>query len=182
MALEIERKFLVDTALWQRPVGGVRMRQGYVATKDGTTVRVRIAGEKAYLTLKDHAVGLTRHEFEYEIPVADAETLLDTMCAKPQVDKVRYRIPAAEPGLVWEVDEFLGDNAPLVTAEIELPTEDTPFSRPAWLGADVTDAHRYKNNNLAREPYSAWKACQNPEEQLRQGLNAVAHHIISGCS
>ena len=156
MAFEIEYKFLVDTTLWQRPEGGIRMRQGYVATKDGTTVRVRIAGEKAYLTLKDHAVGLTRHEFEYEIPVADAETLLDTMCAKPQVDKIRYRIPAAEPGLVWEVDEFLGDNAPLVTAEIELPAEDTPFTRPAWLGADVSDDHRYKNNNLARKPYSTW--------------------------
>ena len=156
MAVEIERKYLVDTALWQRPEGGVRMRQGYVATKDGTTVRVRIAGDKAFLTLKDHAVGLTRHEFEYEIPVADAETLLDTMCAKPQVDKIRYRIPAAEPGLVWEVDEFLGDNAPLVTAEIELPTEDTPFSKPAWLGEDVTNDHRYKNNNLAATPYSSW--------------------------
>ena len=156
MAVEIERKYLVDTALWQRPEGGVRMRQGYVATKDGTTVRVRIAGDKAFLTLKDHAVGLTRHEFEYEIPVADAETLLDTMCAKPQVDKIRYRIPAAEPGLVWEVDEFLGDNAPLVTAEIELPTEDTPFSKPAWLGADVTNDHRYKNNNLVATPYSSW--------------------------
>lgn len=156
MAFEIEYKFLVDTTFWQRPEGGIRMRQGYVATKDGTTVRVRIAGEKAYLTLKDHAAGLTRHEFEYEIPVADAETLLDTMCAKPQVDKIRYRIPAAEPGLVWEVDEFLGDNAPLVTAEIELPAEDTPFTRPAWLGADVSDDHRYKNNNLARNPYSTW--------------------------
>lgn len=156
MAFEIEHKFLVNTALWQRPVGGIRMRQGYVATKDGTTVRVRIAGEKAYLTLKDHAVGLTRHEFEYEIPVVDAETLLDTMCTKPQIDKIRYRVSAVEPGLVWEVDEFLGDNAPLVTAEIELPTEDTSFTRPVWLGEDVTDDHRYKNNNLAREPYSTW--------------------------
>ena len=156
MAFEIEYKYLVDTTLWQRPEGGIRMRQGYVATKDGTTVRVRIAGEKAYLTLKDHAVGLTRHEFEYEIPVVDAETLLDTMCTKPQIDKIRYRVPAVEPSLVWEVDEFLGDNSPLVTAEIELPTEDTPFTHPAWLGADVTDDHRYKNNNLAREPYSTW--------------------------
>ena len=158
MSLEIERKYLVVTSLWQRPEGGVRMRQGYVATQDGTTVRVRIAGDKAFLTLKDHAVGLTRHEFEYEIPVADAVTLLDTMCTKPQVDKIRSRIPAAEPGLVWEVDEFLGDNAPLVTAEIELPSEDTPFTKPAWVGADVTDDHRYKNNNLARTPYGTWKS------------------------
>ena len=132
------------------------MRQGYVPTENGTTVRVRIEGEKAFLTLKDHAVGLVRHEFEYEIPLADAETLLDTMCAKPQVDKIRYRIPAAEPGLVWEVDEFLADNAPLVTAEIELPAEDTSFSKPDWVGEDVTDDHRYKNNNLAAHPYSTW--------------------------
>ena len=157
MALEIEHKFLVDTSIWQRPGGGIRMRQGYVATRDGTTVRVRIAGDRAFLTLKDHAVGLTRHEFEYEIPVGDAETLLDTMCAQPQVDKIRHRVPAAEPGLVWEVDEFLGDNAPLVTAEIELPSEDTPFTKPEWLGADVTDDHRYKNNNLAACPYGTWR-------------------------
>ena len=161
MALEIERKFLVETAVWRKPAaGGVRMRQGYVPTKDGTTVRVRIAGETAFLTLKDRAVGLVRHEFEYEIPVADAETLLNAMCAKPQVDKIRYRIPAAEPGLVWEIDEFLGDNAPLVTAEIELPSEDTPFSMPDWIGEDVTDDHRYKNNNLAAHPYSTWEHCK----------------------
>lgn len=157
MAFEIERKFLVNTSLWHTPGNGVRIRQGYVATKDGTTVRVRVAGEKAYLTLKDHAVGLTRHEFEYEIPVADAETMLETMCEKPQIDKIRYRIPAAEPGLVWEVDEFLGANAPLVTAEIELPTEDTPFAKPDWIVADVTADHRYKNNNLAQQPFSTWR-------------------------
>ena len=156
MAFEIERKFLVKRDLWQKPEDGVRYRQGYVETKDGTTVRVRIAGEKAYLTLKDHAVGLVRHEFEYEIPIADAETMLDTMCAKPQVEKIRYRIPASEPGLVWEVDEFLGANAPLLTAEIELPSESTSFSLPPWLGPEVTDDHRYKNNNLARHPYSEW--------------------------
>lgn len=92
--------------------------RGYVPTKDGTTVRVRIVGDEAFLTLKDRAVGLVRHEFEYPIPVGDAETILDTMCGD-LVEKNRYRIPAKEPGLVWEVDEFFGDNAPLVTAEIE---------------------------------------------------------------
>ena len=156
MAFEIERKFLVKRELWRKTDAGVYMRQGYVATKDGTTVRVRIAGDKAYLTLKDHAVGIVRHEFEYEIPVADAETLLDTMCLKPQVEKVRYRVPAAEPGLVWEVDDFQGDNAPLITAEIELPSENTPFMKPIWIGDDVTDDHRYKNNNLVNCPYSNW--------------------------
>lgn len=158
MGLEIERKFLVRKDLWQKPEGGVRFRQGYVDTKNGTTVRVRVAGSRAYVTFKDHAVGLTRHEFEYEIPVADAETILETMCVKPLVEKVRYRTPAAEPGLVWEVDEFLGANAPLVTAEIELPAEDTPFAKPEWLGDDVSSDHRYKNNNLAKKPYGEWGA------------------------
>lgn len=156
MALEIERKFLVDTHLWQKPENGVCYRQGYVKTENGTTVRVRIAGDRAYLTLKDRAKGLTRHEFEYEIPVADAEVMLSGMCDQPLVEKIRYRVPAAEQGLVWEVDEFLGANAPLVTAEIELPSEDTLFTKPAWVGADVTDDHRYKNNNLATNPYSRW--------------------------
>lgn len=157
MALEIEKKFLVKQHAWPKPSeGGVRMRQGYVETKNGTTVRVRIAGEKAFLTLKDRAVGIVRHEFEYEIPVSDAETLLETMCAKPQVDKIRYRIKAAEANLVWEVDEFLGENAPLVTAEIELPSAETLFAKPDWIGDDVTDDHRYKNNNLAACPYATW--------------------------
>ena len=80
-----------------------------------------------------------------------------TMCTKPQVEKIRYRIPAAEQGLVWEVDEFLGENAPLITAEIELPSESTSFSKPDWVGDDVTEDHRYKNNNLAANPYANWR-------------------------
>ena len=156
MALEIERKYLVKRGLWLAPHGGVRIRQGYVPTRDGYAVRVRTAGDAAYLTLKDRAVGATRHEFEYSIPVADAETILDTMCGRPQVEKIRHRIPAAEAGLVWEVDEFLGDNAPLIMAEIELPAEDTPFTKPDWVGEEVTDDHRYKNDNLAAHPYGSW--------------------------
>ena len=101
MAFEIERKFLVKGDAWRGLVDPVRIRQGYVATKDGTTVRVRVAGDAAFLTLKDHAAGLVRHEFEYPIPPADAEVILDTMCGN-LVEKNRYRIPAAEPGLVWE--------------------------------------------------------------------------------
>ncbi len=156
MALEIERKFLVRRDRWTPEGEGVAYAQGYVKTVNGTTVRVRIAGDKAFITLKDHAVGLARHEFEYEIPVDDAKTVMEAMCDRPFVEKVRYRIPAAEPGLVWEVDEFLGDNAPLVTAEIELPSEGTQFSLPPWVGDEVTDDHRYKNNNLAMHPYGQW--------------------------
>ena len=135
------------------------MRQGYVPTKDGTTVRVRVFGGEAFLTLKDHAEGLVRHEFEYPIPVEDAETILDTMCGN-LVEKNRYRIPAAEDGLMWEVDEFFGDNAPLVTAEIELSDEKTVVELPDWIGREVTDDHRYKNNNLAEHPFSEW--CDQP--------------------
>lgn len=156
MALEIERKFLVRRDMWTSEGEGVAYAQGYVKTMNGTSVRVRIAGDKAFITLKDHAVGLVRHEFEYDIPVDDARTMMETMCDRPFVEKIRYRVPAAEPGLVWEVDVFLGDNAPLVTAEIELPSEDTQFSLPPWVGEEVTDDHRYKNNNLAMHPYGKW--------------------------
>ena len=126
-----------------------------MATKDGTTVRVRVAGDAAFITLKDRAVGLVRHEFEYPIPPADAEAILDTMCGN-LVEKKRSRIPAAEPGLVWEVDEYFGANAPLVTAEIELPDEKTIVALPDWIGLEVTNDHRYKNNNLAVYPYGEW--------------------------
>ena len=156
MAFEIERKFLVTGDAWRGLAEPVRIRQGYVATKDGTTVRVRIVGDKAFLTLKDHAVGLVRHEFEYPIPSDDAETILDTMCGD-LVEKNRYSIPAKEPGLVWEVDEYFGANAPLVTAEIELPDEKTVVELPGWIGRDVTNDHRYKNNNLAEHPYAEWR-------------------------
>ena len=155
MAFEIERKFLVKSDAWRGLAEPVRMRQGYVATKDGTTFRVRIVGDKAFLTLKDHAVGLVRHEFEYPIPRDDAETILNTMCGE-LVEKNRYRIPAKEPGLFWEVDEFFGANAPLVTAEIELPDEKTVVELPDWIGIEVTNGHRYKNNNLAAHPYGVW--------------------------
>ncbi len=155
MSFEIERKYLVKGDAWRGLVEPVRIRQGYVATKDGTTVRVRVVGGEACLTLKDHAVGLVRHEFEYPIPRDDAETILDTMCGN-LVEKNRYRIPAKEAGLYWEVDEFFGANAPLVTAEIELSDEKTVVELPDWIGRDVTDDHRYKNNNLATHPFSEW--------------------------
>ena len=160
MAFEIERKFLVRSDAWRGLAEPLRIRQGYVPTKDGTTVRVRVVGGEAFITLKDRAVGLVRHEFENPIPVGDAETILDTMCGN-LVEKNRYRIPAKEAGLFWEVDEFFGDNAPLVTAEIELPDEKTIVDLPGWIGRDVTGDHRYKNNNLAEHPFSEW--CERKE-------------------
>ena len=160
--IEIERKFLVKGDTWRGLAEPLRIRQGYVPTKDGTTVRVRVVGGKAFITLKDRAVGLVRHEFEYPIPVGDAETILDTMCGN-LVEKNRCRIPAKELGLVWEVDEFFGANAPLVTAEIELPDEKTVVELSDCIGRDVTDDHRYKNNNLATHPYAEWREKRETE-------------------
>lgn len=157
MAKEIERKFLVRNDSWRVMVGeGVRMRQGYVPAEGHVSVRVRVAGDKAWVTLKSPAVDNVRGEWEYEIPVADAEEMLDSICQKPQIEKVRYTIPV--PGFAhgWEIDVFGGENAPLVMAEIEMPDVDTPVELPDWIGEEVTGDHRYSNLALARCPYSTW--------------------------
>lgn len=156
MGKEIERKFLVKDNRYQSLAEGIYYNQGYIPTLNGMTVRVRIAGNKGFLTLKDHVVGLTRHEYEYEVPIDDAREMLNNMCARPQIEKYRYVIPAAEEGLKWEVDEFLGDNAGLVVAEIETPAEDTPFTLPDWVGEEVTNDHRYFNSHLCKHPYCEW--------------------------
>jgi adenylate cyclase len=154
MALEIERKFLVTGTDWRQGMG-TRFRQGYLSRDKQRTVRVRLAGEQAFLTIKGPTRGATRSEFEYEIPVADAEAML-ALCDGPLVDKIR-RVVVFE-GMAWEVDEFLGDNAGLVVAEIELASEDQPFARPPWLGCEVTDDARYFNSNLAAFPFNRWPA------------------------
>ncbi|WP_008317426.1 CYTH domain-containing protein [Leptolyngbya sp. PCC 6406] len=154
MALEIERKFLVTGTDWRALAPGVLYRQGYIPRGNPATVRVRIAGERGYLTLKGPTQGLTRSEFEYEIPRTDAEVLLDTFCETPFVEKMRYRISFADH--VWEVDEFLGQNQGLVLAEIELTDEAEPFERLDWVGLEVSDDPRYRNANLAHHPYATW--------------------------
>ncbi|MES2183801.1 MAG: CYTH domain-containing protein [Pseudomonadota bacterium] len=154
MALEIERKFLVIGTAW-RQGAGTRFRQGYLNRDKQRTVRVRLAGDQAFLTVKGPTQGATRSEFEYAIPLADAEAML-ALCDGPLVEKIR-RVVVFE-GMAWEVDEFLGDNAGLVVAEIELASEDQPFARPAWLGREVTDDARYFNSNLATFPFSRWSA------------------------
>lgn len=161
MAQEIERKFLVKSeAFKEEAIKITHYRQGYVPTVNGMTVRFRIAGDKGYITMKDHAVGFTRHEFEYEIPVNDVEQILDLMCAKPQIDKTRYVIKAfsssTDAELHWEVDVFHGDNEGLIVAEIEVPSEDTEFEIPSWLGEEVTTDHRYYNSALCKHPYKEW--------------------------
>lgn len=152
MAIEIERKFLVLGRPWHSEAG-VHFSQGYLCRDPARTVRVRRAGERAFLTIKGSSRGASRAEFEYEIPLADAEQLLG-LCEGPLVEKVRHEILHA--GLTWEVDEFLGDNAGLVLAEIELESEDQPFERPVWLGREVTSDARYFNSQLSARPYRSW--------------------------
>lgn len=152
MAIEIERKFLVVGTEW-RTASPVFYSQGYLNSDKARTLRVRIAGEQAFLTIKGLSQGISRVEFEYEIPLVDARALL-LLCEQPLIEKYRRRIHFE--GFVWEVDEFLGVNHGLVVAEIELPAEDTPFTLPAWVGEEVTQDTRYFNSNLVRMPYSRW--------------------------
>ncbi len=154
MPHEIERKFLVTSDAYRAHGTAERYRQGYLGTAGPATVRVRVAGERGFLTIKGPTLGATRSEFEYAIPLADAEALLETLCDRPQIAKLRWRVPAGAH--TWAVDEFLGDNAGLVVAEIELSAEDEPFERPAWLGDEVTSDPRYRNAALARQPYRSW--------------------------
>jgi len=154
VGVEIERKFLVTGDGWrQPPERQTRFSQGYLSSDAARTVRVRLAGERAFLTIKGATQGATRAEFEYAIPPADALALLK-MCDGPVVEKVRHLCEYA--GMTWEVDEFLGANAGLVVAEIELEAEDQPFARPGWLSEEVTGDARYVNANLAVHPFTSW--------------------------
>ena len=153
MATEIERKFLATGREW-RQADGVRVSQGYLNRDKERTVRVRWAGNQAFLTIKGITTRTSRAKFEYEIPVADAEQLLK-LCDGPLIEKVRYLV--TYKGVQWEIDEFFGDNSGLVVAEVELEAEDQPFERPGWLGREVTEDPRYFNSNLAVHPYSTWR-------------------------
>ena len=154
MGLEIERKFLVRGAAWKALGAGVPMRQGYLSIDPERVVRVRVEGDEATLTIKGRSVGAVRGEWEYPIPKSDAQALLTQLALRPLIEKSRYRIPYQ--GMTWEVDEFYGDNAGLVVAEIELIAEDQAFEKPDWIGEEVTLDARYFNANLLRHPYSAW--------------------------
>lgn len=153
MAKEIERKFLVKDS-WQPQSAGIKIAQGYLSTVPERTVRVRIKGNRGYLTIKGKNQGISRAEFEYEIPVQDAEELLQ-MAEQPILVKTRYLEKQGD--FTWEVDVFAGENQGLVVAEIELPAEDAEFSRPAWLGEEVSGDVRYYNANLIKFPFSLWK-------------------------
>ena len=153
MGVEIERKFLVVGDAWRTLATPVAMRQGYLSSDKARVVRVRIEGESAYLTIKGKSVGATRGEWEYPVPVADAEQLL-MLCEQPLVEKVRRRI--AVDRHTWEVDEFSGANQGLIVAEIELSAEDERFEKPDWIGLEVTDDARYYNSSLVKKPFTAW--------------------------
>jgi adenylate cyclase len=154
MGVEIERKFLVCGEGWKTMRQGVLLRQGYLSSDPERIVRVRIESDSAVLTIKGRTQGATRAEWEYPIPMADAQDFLNTLCERPVIEKYRYRIQYE--GMIWEVDEFLGDNAGLIVAEIELEQEDQPFAKPDWLGAEVTGDKRYYNAQLLRHPYTRW--------------------------
>lgn len=154
MAIEIERKFLVKSDDWRALGTGTLYRQGYLMSGDNRTVRVRIAGDQGYLTIKSAAIGLARAEYEYEIPLADAAELLDDLCNRPLIEKTRYKIPW--DGLVWEVDEFAGENQGLIVAEVELTDADQSISLPPWIGQEVSDDPRYFNSRLVKLPFSQW--------------------------
>ena len=153
MGVEIERKFLLVGTEW-KSVAGTRYRQGYLNSQKERTVRVRTIADKGYLTIKGVAKGNVRPEYEYEIPRAEADEMLDRLCEKPLIEKVRYKIP--RDGLVWEVDEFEGENAGLVLAEVELETEDQEVDLPSWVGDEVTGDPRYFNSSLIKNPYTKW--------------------------
>lgn len=154
MAFEIERKFLVLSSEFRHLAKPEVYVQGYITIQEDKVVRVRIAGAKAYVTFKSKVSNTRRNEFEYEIPVQDANAMLEIMCLPNKVEKLRYKI--LHEGNLWEVDEFKGTNEGLVVAEIELSSEEQSFTKPSWLGEEVTDDPRYLNAHLALKPYSTW--------------------------
>jgi adenylate cyclase len=155
MPIEIERKFLLCSEAWRaRATSRVLMRQGYLGGTSRCSIRVRVSGDQAWLNFKSKRTDRTRLEYEYSIPRSDADEMLAQLCEGPIVEKYRYEVPHGAH--VWEIDEFLGDNAGLIVAEIELEHEDDQFERPSWLGEEVTHDERYYNFNLARRPYRTW--------------------------
>lgn len=155
MAKEIERKFLVIGDKWRELAKGTHYRQGYLNSIKERTVRIRTINDKAYLTVKGPTVGVTRMEFEYEIPYNDCIEMLDNLAEKPIIEKTRYKIKA--DNLVWEIDEFFGVNDGLIVAEVELQSEEQKFEKPEWIGEEISGDPRYFNSNLVNNPYTTWK-------------------------
>lgn len=155
MPVEIEKKFLLAGNAWRQNAVGSHYCQGYISTATGCTVRVRIAGNTGFLTIKGKGIGIVRPEFEYAIPVNDAREMLDSLCTGPLIEKMRYKVDYK--GFTWEIDDFSGENEGLVIAEIELSREDEYFEKPPWIGREVTGDPRYFNARLVNNPFSKWK-------------------------
>jgi len=154
MGIEIERKFLLVNNDWKHGAGGILYRQGYLSSIKERTVRIRIIEQNAYLTIKGVNDGIRRVEFEYEIPLADAEFMLAKLCEQDIIEKYRYRI--SYEGLIWEIDEFLGANKGLVVAEVELASEEQTIILPPWVGREVSGDYRYFNSALSKHPFTQW--------------------------
>lgn len=156
MGREIEKKFLIADNSWREFATGIPYCQGYLNSDKGRTVRIRTINDRGVLTIKGPDESGVKLEYEYDIPIDDAREMLDRLCHKPLIEKVRYRIPFA--GFYWEVDEFTGENEGLLLAEIELAFVGQPFAKPAWIGREVTGDARYYNANLVNNPFSRWRA------------------------
>ncbi|MEA5568651.1 CYTH domain-containing protein [Anabaena sp. UHCC 0399] len=154
MAKEIERKFLVKDDSWRQLAKGSLYRQGYISSQ-GATVRIRIVGNQGYLTIKGMTINYSRSEFEYPIPLADAQEMLDTLCVRPLIEKTRYKINLGS--LVWEVDDFAGANQGLILAEVELTDEAQQIELPDWIGEEVSGDPKYYNSYLVKHPFCEWE-------------------------
>lgn len=156
MAIEIERKYLVTSGAWRAEAADVTLlRQGYLVTGPDCAIRVRVSGSQAWLTIKGKPVKGAALEFEYPVPLEDASAILANLAQRPQIEKNRHRV--FRDNLIWEIDEFFGDNAGLILAEVELDDADAVISLPEWIGKEVTGDPRYYNANLVANPYSRWK-------------------------
>jgi adenylate cyclase len=155
MAIEIEHKFLLANSDWRKQISrSVKYRQGYLSSQASSSIRVRISDDHGWLNIKSATIGSHRYEYEYEIPLNDAEEIINNLCRKPLIEKIRHFV--TDDRNIWEIDEFEGENKGLIVAEIELPEIGRPFSKPQWLGPEVTHDLRYYNNNLAQHPFSEW--------------------------
>ena len=156
MAIEIEHKFLLLNDDWRElVVKSVIFRQGYLNSLPTSSIRIRVSDKTAWLNIKSTTIGNQRNEYEYEIPLIDANEIIELLCSKPVIEKTRHYVTIDEH--TWEIDEFHGDNQGLIVAEIEIETVTTKFTPPSWIGDEVTQDLRYYNNNLAHTPYSKWK-------------------------
>ncbi|NLE67293.1 MAG: CYTH domain-containing protein [Lentisphaerae bacterium] len=158
MPKEIERKFLLASGEWRAKARGFFCRQGYLAVNGRCAARVRIARGRAYLTIKGNRSGISRDEYEYRVPVGHANEMLERLCEQPIIEKTRHLV--REGGVLWEIDEFSGENRGLVVAEVELRDEAQAVALPPWIGREVTADPKYLNASLVRRPYRLWSEAE----------------------